>query len=71
MSCGFGLWQLAFASKATLDDAAFEDAYQRMMSIKSDQGRPLGVKPAQLFVGPSNRAAANRVINVASKAVSS
>ena len=35
-----------------------------MMSIKSDEGRPLGVKPNLLVVGPSNRSAAQSLIEV-------
>ncbi|WP_421780732.1 Mu-like prophage major head subunit gpT family protein [Kiloniella litopenaei] len=59
---GFGFWQLAFGSKATLDKAAFRDARTRMMSQKSDEGRPLGVVPNVMIVGPGQSDAARDVI---------
>lgn len=65
---GFGFWQMAFASKAALDDDNFDAAYQAMSSIKSDQGRPLGIMPNLLVVGSSNRAAAKKVIEAENKA---
>ncbi len=59
---GFGFWQQAFGSKATLDEANFNSAMAAMMSFKSDKGRPLGIMPNLLVVGPSNRAAAKAVV---------
>lgn len=55
---GYGFWQLAYASKATLDQTNFDAAYAAMMNFKSDEGRPIGAKPKLLVCGPSNRAAA-------------
>jgi len=60
---GFGLWQLALGSKAALSAANFDSAVEAMMGFKSDEGRPLGVKPSILVVGPGNRAAAKAVID--------
>lgn len=57
-NAGFGFWQQAFASQAVLNDPNFDAAYASMMSVKSDHGRPLGVKPNLLLCGPSNRASA-------------
>jgi len=34
-----------------------------MMSLKSDEGRPLGIRPNLLLCGPSNRAAARSLID--------
>lgn len=65
---GFGFWQQAFASKATLNEENFDSAMQKMMEFKSDKGRPLGIKPSVLVVGPSNRAAARALIEVEKKA---
>nr|WP_086937489.1 Mu-like prophage major head subunit gpT family protein [Thaumasiovibrio occultus] len=65
---GFGFWQQAFASKAALNDANFDAAIKAMMSIKSDEGRPLGIMPNLLVVGPSNRAAAKKVVDAENKA---
>jgi len=39
-----------------------------MMEFKSDKGRPLGIKPSLLVVGPSNRAAARALIETERKA---
>ena len=68
VAVGFGLWQLAFGSKAALDETNFNAAVAAMGSFKSDQGRPLGIMPKLLVVGPSNRAAAQKVIEAAQKA---
>ncbi|WP_087022419.1 Mu-like prophage major head subunit gpT family protein [Thaumasiovibrio subtropicus] len=65
---GFGFWQQAFASKAALSADNFEAGIQRMMEFKSDEGRPLGISPDLLIVGPSNRAAAKKVIDAENRA---
>lgn len=59
---GFGFWQMAYASKETLDAAAFNANYAAMMAFKGDGGRPLGVTPNLLVCGPSNREAALEVV---------
>jgi phage major head subunit gpT-like protein len=59
---GFGFWQQAFGSQEQLVPAAFNDAYDSMMAFKSDEGRPLGIMPNLLVVGPSNREYANECI---------
>ena len=68
VNAGFGFWQMAFASKAALDEASFNTAIEAMMSQKSDKGRPLGIMPNLLVVGPKNRAAAKKVIEAENKA---
>lgn len=68
VNAGFGFWQQAFAGKVALTDASFDAAVEAMMSVKSDKGRPLGIMPTLLVVGPSNRAAAKRVIEAEQKA---
>ncbi|ENM6044720.1 Mu-like prophage major head subunit gpT family protein [Vibrio parahaemolyticus] len=65
---GFGFWQQAFASKDVLSEENFDSAVQKMMEFKSDKGRPLGIKPSLLVVGPSNRAAARALIETERKA---
>lgn len=50
---GYGLWQLAYASKQVLDETSYAAARAAMMAVKSDEGRPLGVKPTLLVVPPS------------------
>lgn len=59
---GFGFWQMAFGSRADLDAANFNAAMAAMGAFESDYGKPLGVMPNLLVVGPSNRAAARTVI---------
>lgn len=62
MNVGFGLWQYAYGSKQALSSTTFDAAMAAMMSVKTDEGRPLGVMPNLLIVGPSNRAAALGVL---------
>jgi phage major head subunit gpT-like protein len=62
-NAGFGLWQLAFASKAELTAENYEAARAAMMSLKSDVGRPLGIKPNVLLAGPGLEGAAMRLLN--------
>lgn len=50
---GFGMWQVAFASKAPLNRANFRAARQAMINLKGDYGRPLGINPTLLVVGPT------------------
>jgi len=59
---GYSLWQLAYASKEDLDANSFNDAYAAMQSFKGDHGRPLGIRPKLLIVGPQDRAAALEVV---------
>ncbi len=62
-SAGYGLWQLAFGSKAPLTSANYEAARAAMMAFRGDEGRPLGVKPTMLVVPPSLEGAAMRILN--------
>lgn len=59
---GFGLWQQAYCSKATLDATGYGAARTAMMSFKSDAGKPLGIMPNLLLCGPSNEKAALDVV---------
>ncbi|WDE07287.1 Mu-like prophage major head subunit gpT family protein [Thalassomonas viridans] len=63
VNTGFAIWQLAFGSKADLTITNFDAAMTQMGSLKSDQGRPLGVMPNKLICGISNRAAAKKVVD--------
>ena len=51
---GFGLWQLCYGSRQDLSAATggYEDARQSLLGMKGDEGRPMGVMPTHLFVGP-------------------
>lgn len=59
---GFGFWQMAVRSAQALDDAGYTAARVALMSVKSDEGRPLGVKPTLLVVPPSLEAAALKLV---------
>ena len=61
-NAGFGFWQLAYKSKAALDAANFNAAMAAMMQFRADGGRPLGVRPTHLVVGPSLRADALKLV---------
>lgn len=62
LNVGFGLWQQAYCSKAALDAAGYGAARQAMMSFKNDAGKPMGIMPGLLLVGPSNEKAALDVV---------
>ncbi|NOR70975.1 MAG: hypothetical protein GQ532_14980 [Methylomarinum sp.] len=68
VNVGFGLWQTAFGSKATLDASNFEAAIVAGMSLETDEGRKLGIKYDLLVVGPGNFAAAKALIEKATLA---
>lgn len=59
---GYGFWQLAFGSKATLDATNFGAAYNALMGMTNDNGEKLGVKGNLLIVGPTNREPALNVV---------
>lgn len=63
VNAGFGLWQLAFASKDTLDATNYAAARSAMMAFQSDEGRPLGIMPNKLVVGPSLEQAGRKLVN--------
>lgn len=60
---GFGFWQFAFGSKATLNAANYAAARAAMLGMKGDFGRPLGVRPGLLVVPPSLEGAAMEILN--------
>ena len=62
-NAGFGLWQLAYASKAELTAENYEAARSAMMNMIGDAGHPLGVKPDTLVVSPNLEGAAMRLLN--------
>ncbi|WP_288960522.1 Mu-like prophage major head subunit gpT family protein [uncultured Sulfitobacter sp.] len=63
VNAGFGLWQLAFGSKADLTAANYAAARASMMDFRADGGRILGVSPKMLVVPPSLEEAALHLIN--------
>jgi len=62
VNVGYGLWQLAYASKAALDATNYAAARAAMMSFKGDNGVALGVRPDLLLVPPSLEKAALEVV---------
>jgi phage major head subunit gpT-like protein len=63
VNVGFGFWQQAYGSKQTLDKNAYAAAGEAMMALKSDEGRPLGIKPNLLVVPPSLRGEGLEILN--------
>lgn len=61
VNAGYGLWQLAYGSKVTLDAAGYQTARAAMVGMTGDYGRPLGLQP-NLLVVPSTLEAAARTI---------
>lgn len=59
---GFGLWQLAYGSKQTLDAANFNAAFAALRNMRADNGKPLGINPTHLIVTPNLRAQALELI---------
>lgn len=50
---GFGFWQFSWGSKQTLNKANYEIARVALLGMKGDFGRPLGIRPRTLVVGPA------------------
>ncbi|MBF9049892.1 head protein [Roseobacter sp. HKCCD9010] len=61
---GFGLWQMAYASNAALDGDSLDAAIEKMRGLRDSNGRPLGIKPSLMVVGPKLRSAANKTVKV-------
>ena len=63
VNAGFGLWQMAYASRQTLNAANSAAARAAMMSLRADGGRPLGIRPTVMIVPPSLEEAALGILN--------
>lgn len=63
VNAGFGLWQLAWGSKQTLNAANYASARAQMMGFTADGGRKLGIMPNVLVVPPSLEGAALHLVN--------
>lgn len=61
-NAGYGLWQLAYASKQALNEDNYGAARAAMMGFKNDEGQPLGITPGLLVCGPSQEGAARKVL---------
>jgi phage major head subunit gpT-like protein len=63
VNAGYGLWQMAYGSKQTLDVTNYAAARAAMSSVKSDAGKPLNIRPTLLVVPPSLEGAALQILN--------
>jgi len=61
-NAGFGLWQLVYGSKDTLNATNYATARAAMMAFKNDEGKPLGIKPSLLVVNAPNEGAARSLL---------
>nr|WP_298095924.1 Mu-like prophage major head subunit gpT family protein [uncultured Shinella sp.] len=61
---GYGFWQFGFGSEAELTMTNFKSARTSMQKVKRDGGKPGGIVPNLLVVGPSNEDRADEIINV-------
>lgn len=59
---GFGLWQLAWGSKQTLNAANYEIARTALSKMRGDEDRALGIRPTLLVVPTSLEGAARRLL---------
>ncbi|WP_222101858.1 Mu-like prophage major head subunit gpT family protein [Methylomonas sp. HW2-6] len=62
-AAAYGFWQCCYGSKATLNAANFDDLYNRMFAQVGDGGIKLGTVPTLLVCGPTNRAAAETLLD--------
>lgn len=62
LNVGYGLWQLAYASKQTLNAANFNSALAAMQGMTGDKGKKLGIRPTLLVVPSTLRAPALEIV---------
>ena len=62
LNVGFSFPQLAVGAKEVLNASNFETAVTMLRSMKTDGDKKLGNKPTLLVVGPSNEAAAQKLV---------
>jgi phage major head subunit gpT-like protein len=65
VNVGFGFWQTAYCFRGALNAANYAAARQALLSMKSGEGRPLGITPELLIVPPSLEGSARDVVGVA------
>jgi phage major head subunit gpT-like protein len=66
-AAGYGFWQMAFASKETLNEANFEKVWSDMSSQSGDEGRPLPIRPNVLLIGTKDEITAERILKNAAR----
>ena len=60
-NAGYGMWQMAYASKAPLNSENYDAACIAMASLRGDSGKILAVKPTVLVVPPALKTAGRNV----------
>lgn len=61
-NAGLGLWQLAYASREALTVQSYADARAEHQSLCGDNGKPLVIRSAELWVPPNLEQAALEVV---------
>lgn len=61
-NAGFGFWQMAFGSKATLNADNYAAARAAIMGLTGDGGRPLGLVPDLLVVSAANEGKSRKLL---------
>jgi phage major head subunit gpT-like protein len=61
-AAAYGLWQLAYSSKESLNATNYATARAAMMALANAEGRPLGIQPHLLLVPPSLEAQAREIL---------
>ncbi|CAN7167354.1 Mu-like prophage major head subunit gpT family protein [Mesorhizobium amorphae] len=61
-NAGFGLWQLAHMSKATLTPENFQAAREAMGAIRKKNGQVININPTKLIVPPTLEADAKKIV---------
>jgi phage major head subunit gpT-like protein len=59
---GYGLWQLAYGGKNTLNPTNYAAARTTMMQFSNEEGEPLGIRPNLLVVPPALESQAKEIL---------
>lgn len=62
VNAGFGLWQLAFGSKAELNATNYAAARAAMMDFRGNTGQILGITPTHLVISPKLEEKARKLL---------
>ncbi|EFO30940.1 major head subunit [Roseibium sp. TrichSKD4] len=66
-NAGYSFWQMAFGSRAELNEENFKAAVSAMTSLENDEGGKLAIRPTLLVVGSSNQWKARELLETARK----